>query len=65
MLFKIVVVDRVGLVDLDTLSTALFVPWSVSAVLLTLILLLWIMVLSLEFTFLLLEMSLTTQNKQE
>ena len=65
MLFKTVVVDRVGLVDLDTLFTALFEPWSVSAVLLTLILLLWRMVLSLEFTFLLLETSLTTQNKQE
>ena len=54
-----------GLVDLDTLFTALFVPWSASAVLLTLILLLGVMVLSLEFIFLLLVTSLTTQNKQE
>ena len=47
MFFKTVVIDRVGLVDFDTLFTALFVPWSVSAVLLTLILLLGIMMLSL------------------
>ena len=65
MFFKTAVVDRVGLVDLDTLFTASFLPWSVSAVLLTLILLIGIMVLSLEFVFLLLETSLTTQNKQE
>ena len=65
MFFKTVVLDRMGLVDLDTLFTALFVPWSASAVLLTLILLLGVMVLSLEFIFLLLVTSLTTQNKQE
>ena len=51
MFFKTVVADRVGLVDLNTLLTALFVPWSVSAVLLALILLLGIMVLSLEFIY--------------
>ena len=65
MFFKTVVVGWVGLVDLDASFTALFVSWSASAVLLTLVLLLGIMVLSLEFIFLLLETSLTTQNKQE
>ena len=58
--------DKVRLVDLDTLFTALFKPCSsVSAALLILILLVGIMVLSLEFIFLLLETSLTTQNKQQ
>ena len=52
------VLDKVGLVDIDTLFTALFVPCSVSAALLILILLVGIMVLSLEFIFLLLETSL-------
>ena len=63
--FKTVVIGRVELVDLDTSFTALFVPWYVSAVLLTSIVLLGITVLSLEFIFLLLQTSLTTQNKQE
>ena len=40
LFFMTVVVDKVRLVDLDTLFTALFVPWSVSAVLLTLVILL-------------------------
>ena len=50
-------VRLVRLVDLDTLFTALFVPCSVPAALLILILLVGIMVLSLEFIFLLLETS--------
>ena len=51
MFFKTVVLDRVRLLDLVTLFTALFMPCSASAVLLTLILRLDIMVLSLEFIF--------------
>ena len=63
MFFESVVLDKVRLVDLDTLFTALFVPCSVSAALLILILLIGTIVLSLEF--MLPETSLTTQNKQE
>ena len=65
MFFETVVLDKVRLVDLDTLFTALFVPCSVCPALLILTVLVGIMMLSLEFVFLLLETSLTTQNKQE
>ena len=64
MFFETAVLERVRLVDLDTLFTALFVSCSVSAALLILILLVGIMVWSLEFIFLLLESSLITQNNK-
>lgn len=60
MFFKTVVLDKVKLVGLDTLFTALFVPCPVSASFLILTLLVGIIVLSLEFIVLLLEMPLTT-----
>ena len=64
MFFETAVLERVRLVDLGNLFTALFVSCSVSAALLILILLVGIMVWSLEFIFLLLESSLITQNKK-
>lgn len=60
MFFKTVVLDKVKLVGLDTLFTALFVPYPVSVSFLILTLLVGIIVLSLEFIVLLLEMPLTT-----
>ena len=51
MLFETVVLDKVGLGDVDTLFTALFVPCSVTAALFLLLLLVEIMVLSLKYIF--------------
>ena len=65
MSFETVVLDKVRLVDINTFLTALFVPCSVSAALWILILLVGIIVLILEFMFLLLETCSTIQDKQE
>ena len=51
MLFETVVLDKVGLEDVDTLFTALFVSCSVTAALFLLLLLVEIMVLSFKYIF--------------